>query len=408
MADKLKVYMGLDLNEERAMASLYCDGMKEPESLSASASEERFLVPMAIYCTNKGRYFYGDEAIRRKERPEGTFLGNLYEEALDPQNQFARQMLVQFIRRLIRFCDRYHFQNWELVLSVTIPEITDSAVRLFDFVREELELLPENFCLMDYGESFFAHTYSQDPSIWLHDVALFDLTNDKIRFILLHLNDRRRMRWISSERREWDLPEELQEPSEKKDAFLAQIVRKCFQSKIISGVYCIGAGFDGGWMKDTLRMMGSHKRVFKGKNLHTIGACLAACLKDMADGLTFYYDCPYKVKGELSLKLMQNGEMTYHKLTQLGENWFSPVRDCYLLCDGDDTLEVRIRTLNNWNGKTETFTLADLPPREPKSVRLRVQAIMANSTEGVLRILDDGFGDLFESSGKIWEFPIRF
>ena len=69
-----KVYIGIDLNDERAMVSLFYEGMKQVETVSAVPGEERFQIPLAVFCTGQGNYYYGEEALRRQDRALYVYL----------------------------------------------------------------------------------------------------------------------------------------------------------------------------------------------------------------------------------------------------------------------------------------------------------------------------------------------
>ncbi|MCC8029739.1 MAG: DUF5716 family protein [Lachnospiraceae bacterium] len=406
MSEKRRLFIGIDLNDEKAMVSFFTEEMKRPETVSTIPGEERFQIPTAIFCTGQGNYFYGEEAIKRQERTDGNFFSNLYEESLDPEHVAYRNMLVQFIRRLMRFKEKYDRQGLEPYLAVSIPEITDSAVGLFEFVRKELDLPPENFQLMDRGESFFAYTYHQDETICRHDAALIDFRGEKIFSVVLHADGYGAVKRVAPAVKQWKLPEYLMDHESGKDEFFANVVREAFQKRVISGVFFIGDGFDGGWMQETLRVVGPNKRVFLGKNLYTLGACYAGYRNVVTEGWHYYYDGPYKLRGEISLKVMRGGAPCFLRLTQLGENWFTPTGTYYFLYDGDPSLDVWIRIRQRMNARIENFTMDYIPERDPRSIRLCVQAVPVSGSEVIIRVSDDGFGDLFESTGKVWEFPV--
>ncbi len=401
-----KLYIGIDLNNERAMVSLFHEGMQEIETVSSVPGGEHYQIPTAVYCSPRGEYYYGDEALRRQNRADGSFFSDLYLGAQMPDNVIGRNMLVQFLRRLIRFRERYALEHMDPCLAVTVPEITDGIIGLFEFVCEELGFAPDHFRLMDYGESFFAHTYHQEASVWLHDVALFDFQENRIFFLLLHTDGNGTVKRVTSESKEWTVPGYLLDQPEARDEFFANIIREAFMKKIISGVYLIGDGFDGDWLGESLRVIGPGKRVFKGKNLYTRGACLAAYRNDVTEGWHYYYDCFYKLHGEVSLKVQKDGKLYFLRLTQLGENWFAPTETYYLMYDGDPRLEVWIRVRERMEPRTENFVLDYLPDRDSGSIRLSVKALPVSGTKILLHVEDDGFGELFESSGKVWEFPV--
>ena len=388
------------------MVSLFHEGMREVETVSSVPGEEHYQIPTAIFCTGQGNYFYGEEALRRQDRTDGSFFSDLYLDSQIPDNVICRNMLVQFLRRLIRFRERYDLEHLEPYLAITVPEITDGIVDLFGYVQKELGIEPGHFRLMDYGESFFAHTYHQDASVRMHDVALFDFQNDKIICMILHTDGVGTVKRVTSEKKEWTVPGYLLDQPEGRDEFFANVLREAFMKKIISGVYFIGDGFDGDWLRESLRVIGPNKRVFRGKNLYTRGACLAAYRNEVTEGWHYYYDCFYKLHGEISLKLQKNGEPYFLRLTQLGENWFAPTETYYMMYDKDPVLEVCVRVRERLDARVENYTLDYLPERDAGSIRLSVKAVPVSGKKVILRVEDDGFGELFEPSGKVWEFPV--
>ncbi len=406
MEERDLLYIGIDLNETRAMVSLFYDEMEEPETVTTVPAEEHFRIPTAVYAAEDGTYYYGDEAVRRRDNPDGTYFSDIYAEALEEEGVVYRNMLVQYLRRLIRFSERYDAYELDPILAVTVPAIDEDVVELFRYVREELGFDEWHFMLMDYGESFFAYAYHQDPAVYTHDVALFDYEGEQVSYILLHADAPGEIKRVTSTREDWAFPGYLAGQNRQMDEFFSGIVRQAFEKAIVSGVYFVGDGFDGGWMDASLRVVGPNKRVFKGKNLYTVGACYAAQRAQAPEGRNYYYDCPYKLQGEISMKVLRDGEPTYVRLAELGESWFAPTPQYSFLYDGNPVLETYTRMRQRMNARVDSFALEYLPERKARSIRLGIRAFPINSREVVLRVTDDGFGELFESSGKVWEFSI--
>lgn len=59
---------------------------------------------------------------------------------------------------------------------------------------------------------------------------------------------------------------------------------------------------------------------------------------------------------------------------------------------------------NSKEAKIEKLTLADLPERPPRTTRLRIKAQPVSDMEVKIRIKDLGFGEIFKSSDKTWEY----
>ena len=107
MEQKKILYMGIDLTDEQAMVSLFGRGMEEPETIMTGASKERYGIPVAMYLADSGHIFYGEEALRRKENPQGDFFDHLYQRALDETDDqsFIRDWMKQRVNRsFIRDC----------------------------------------------------------------------------------------------------------------------------------------------------------------------------------------------------------------------------------------------------------------------------------------------------------------
>ena len=411
MEQKKILYMGIDLTDTQAMVSLFGRGMEEPETIMTGAAKERYGIPAAMYLADSGHTFYGEEALKRKENPQGDFFDHLYQRALeeaDGEQQFYQGLLRQFIQRLIRLKDRYRFDAQELCVSITVPEITKQVVAVFHRIREELKLSKEQFFLMDHGESFFAHTYHQEALLWQHDVALFDFASKQVTFYLLHRRHGAKVQMVTAEKKVWEVPLYVHQDARVKDDFFSNLIREAFASHMISAVYFVGDGFDGAWLKESLRVLGGNKRVFLGKNLFTKGACYAAYRYTDASFWGFFYNCDYKMQGEIRLQVQRDGENAAIRLVEAGQNWFAPAPEYTLLYDGIPELSVTIGEIGRINTQTSVFQLTDLPDRPEKTLRFRIRALAKNGRNVVLRLEDDGFGELFESSGKVWEFPVTF
>lgn len=156
MEQKKILYMGIDLTDEQAMVSLFGRGMEEPETIMTGASKSGMAPVASIW--RSGHIFYGEEALRRKENPQGDFLIICISRALDEtesESKFYQGLLRQFVQRLIQLKDRYRFDAQEMCVCITVPEITKQVVTVFQWMCKELGLFGEQFFLMDSWRKFF-------------------------------------------------------------------------------------------------------------------------------------------------------------------------------------------------------------------------------------------------------------
>ena len=412
MEQKKEFYIGIDIGKTRAMISLYVKGREEPETVSTVRGMEKFGIPTAMFLEKNGSCYYGEEALKRREQPDGDFFDKLYEMALAEQQNpeeetfLYRGLLLQFIRRLIRLKERYGLTEEAVCTAITVPSVDCDVIGLFHYLRQELGKTEEELILMDYAESFFLHTYHQEAVLWQHDVAMFYFQDTDLYFYLLHRNGGLRVQLVRSEQKKWEVPEQICTHPELKDEYFANIVRESFAKHAISTVYFIGDGFDGNWLKESLRVMGRNKRGFLGKNLLTRGAAYGAWRYTSPDPWGFFFPCSYKTPGEVSVRVESDGKEGFVRLVEAGQNWFCTTPVYKLLYDGTPELTVQVKRIGAGNSRMLHFTLTDLPDRPQATIRFRLQAKLKSSTEVILRLEDDGFGAFYKSSGKVWEFPV--
>ncbi len=406
MEETKYLYIGIDIRKERAMISFFHQGLTAPETISTVADEERYAIPPAIYRTAEGTLFYGAEAQKRSGEADGAYFPDLYTRAVEGEEE-AKGYLLLFLRRLLQFADHYADLGLTPLLAITVPSLDPPVISCFTSLRDELGFGEEEFFLMDYAESFFAYAYHQDPAITMHDVILFDFEGEEITAILLHADGVGGMRRVSPGRKSWAFSPVRCPRGELKDQFMARVVQDAFAKHIISGIYLVGEGFDGNWMKETLQAMGPNKRIFLGRNLSTQGAALVAYRNVVTKGWNYYFNGPYKLKGEVSLKVRRRGSGQQLRLTTLGANYFLSTPTYRFLYDGDPQLEIWIRTRERNRARVDLFTLDCLPERPKRSIRLCLRAVPKSDTTAILEVWDDGFGELYESSGKRWEFLLN-
>ena len=75
--EKNKIYIGIDLDDNRALVSFLAEGEQEPVSASAQKTEETYCFPTSLYIGKSERYLYGAEAEKKCTSPEGKFYDHL-------------------------------------------------------------------------------------------------------------------------------------------------------------------------------------------------------------------------------------------------------------------------------------------------------------------------------------------
>ncbi len=109
-----------------------------------------------------------------------------------------------------------------------------------------------------------------------------------------------------------------------------------------------------------------------------------------------------KLKSNIGMDVIRNGEDSYLALLNGGENWFDSKKSVDLIIDSGNSFTVTITPLDGRNVRRVEIVLDGLKEHEPKTIRIRVEAFM--ETEDMLRfnVTDMGFGDFYPGSGQLF------
>ena len=406
--EKTSYYLGIDLDNDNAVISYFQLNMKEPETVSTVAGSEVYQIPLIL--TKKhgiGQWFIGEEAKRLALLQGEEAVSGLLQAALAGKEFFiegetykAQELLALYIKKLVYLAGKLGNPVIPDFLVITLEQLSREVTELFLQVAERIGIPEGKLTLIDRRESFYYFAFSQQKELWLHDVCLFDNRGDEVWCRRLERDQRTmpQLVTISEEQRNIDRA--------NKDASFLKIVSEVTGGHIVSAVYLTGDGFDGEWMKESLSFLCKGRRVFMGKNLYSKGACYAAARKCMTEenSWQFVYMGDNEMKVNVSLKVQSQGKTEFFTLISAGDNWYETVGECEVLLDGSNEIDFWLQLPNSKEAKIEKLTLADLPERPPRTTRLRIKAQPVSDMEVKIRIKDLGFGEIFKSSDKTWEY----
>jgi len=402
------VYLGIDLNDRYAMISYYQLNMKEPETVSTIAGSEKYQIPTLLAKRKHlGQWYYGDDAKKMAKTSEVICVDALLRRAVngetvhvEDESYEAWELLALFLKKLMDLpmklgavsgCDR-------LVLSV--ERLSKENMEVFWKIAPKLGLLPEQFMVIGHKESFYNFALSQPEELWLHDVYLFENDGKNLHYYGLKRNTRTTPQVVS-------IKESVKTPmdADKDEEFLA-VLQKAFENQIISTVYLVGEGFEGGWMKNSLGYLCRGRRAFMGNNLYSKGACYAAAVRDNSENWKFIYMGENEMKFNLSLKVRNSGNLAFYTLISAGKNWFETTGECEVILSGTPEIDFWKQLPNSREAVIESLELTDLPSRPDRTTRLRITATPVSDEKIEVKIRDLGFGEIYRSTDKTWKYTM--
>ena len=398
----------IDIGAKNSLISLYDLHMDEPRTLGTVMGSEAYQIP--TYLAKKrgvGQWFFGNDAMRQVQLNMAIGVENLYERAqrrerifIDTEEYAASDLLMIYIKKLLALPGAAALKLPLRKLVITVESLDVDTIELFTMIGARLGLSSGTLVLIDHRESFYYYVLSQDPAVYLHDVMLFDYTAGRLNHCLLKRNTNTRPQVVSL------LYTRDGRIVDDKDLAFDEIIRKSFYGEIISSAYLIGDGFDGDWMDVSLKRLLKGHRVFVGKNLYSKGACYAGVVKDERKDWPFVYIGENELKLNLSLKVLDKNEMKFITLMSAGNSWYEQQGECEVILDGTPEVECWIQKPDSRQAHIEMLTLHDMPERENRTTRLRIQAEALSDKEVSLKITDLGFGEIVPATNKVWEHTI--
>lgn len=408
MGNSEGAYLGIDISARSTVISIYKSNMDEPATVSTILGEENYSIPTVLAKRyGMGQWFFGDEAISKSRTKEAMLVDDLYTLALKNEEVFvdgesfqARELMVIYFNKLFAIPGPMAAMGDIEKLVVCVDQVNLEVMELMNYIISRLSIDSNRLMLIDRNECFYFYALSQRPELFLYSVALFDYSGSNMISCVLNRNQSTRPQMITLDVvNHGDI-------TDNRDEKFDVIIADTFGSTLFSSVYLVGDGFDGEWMKVSLARLCKGRKVFMGKNLYSKGACYAGYTKDGKRDWPFIYIGDNDLKLNLSIKILENNVMKFFTLIDAGQSWYDAKGECEVILDGEPELEFYIQRPESREAHTEVLELTDMPKRENRTTRLRIEASPISDVAVSIIITDLGFGEISPSSGKSWEHTI--
>lgn len=404
-----KVIVGYDLGNKYAQISCYVTGSEEEiRTLSSVAGSSVYTIPLAL-SKRQGvnQWFYGSEAIRYAGEEEGILVENLLKLARDgepvqidgaPIDPVA--LLTLFLKRSLGLLSQVTNTERIGALMITCEELDHRMLEVLTAATEGLHLKTDQICFQSHVESFYYYNLYQPEELWRHKTILCEYGDASIRTYCMECNRHTTPVVAYMEEREFPFP--VPESDEK----MQEIAKKLCENQMISSVYLIGEAFSRDWMKESLRYLCKGRRVFQGNNLFSKGACYGMMerLTPGENGKNHVFLGKDKLKSNIGMKVLRQGEVSYQALLDAGINWYEAknTMEFYLL-EGR-AVEILITSLTGKGNR-----IARIVPEELQEgiIRLRISVEMRDDTHLKVELEDLGFGTFRAATHHIWKEEIE-
>lgn len=403
---KNKIIVGYDLGDLWSQISFCRLDDKEPETLSVVAGEQQYNFPTAL-CrrTETNQWVYGKEAVKLAAQGRGPSVDRLLtlaregaeveagEEKLDPV-----ALLALFMKRSLSLLGLTAFPQQIEMVMITVDELDRRTAEVLTQAASLMELQAQQVYFQSYAESFYHYMLHQPRELWMGQSLICDYEGDRLKTYRLDWNKRTTPVVAFVEDQEYC-------PMQPEDEALLKIAEESCGDRTISSVYLLGREFEGDWYQESLRYLCRGRRVFRGDNLYSKGACYGARGRVMPDETEkqFVFLGKDKLQANVGMEALRGGQDSYYALLDAGVNWFEAEKRCEFYLENGNSFSIRVISLTGKENKEIEIILNDLPVRQERATRIRMLISMESGEEVSVTLEDMGFGEIYPATHKIWQ-----
>ena len=177
----------------------------------------------------------------------------------------------------------------------------------------------------------------------------------------------------------------------------------------VASLFVTGRGFEGNWVSDVLRLLSGGRRVFRGQNLYTQGACYAETeLFRGESNADFSVLTPEQITADVYL-VAENTEQEEDVLLAAAGDFYRKVNtELDLIFDGTDKLTIKVLPAGETTPKLLRFAPGLSELRGDRTSRYCLRVFFVKRDLMVIQLKDVGFGVFRPSSFRIYEEVVDF
>ena len=418
---KGSVLVGYDLGEKYSQISYCVYGQEEATTIATVVGTKQYNIPTML-CKREGvnQWFYGKDAVKNMDE-EGMFpLEGLLDLArkgdaieLDGESYDPVALLTLFLKRSMTLMNFIATVEKIDAIMFTVDELDDRMVEILSQASVNLGLKTTHIFFQSHTESFYAFMLHQPPELWNYQAMACEHDGVRLKIYRMECNKRTTPIVVLIEEQIYEtlvIPEETEEEAVREDVYrmaderFLGILRKMCEGRIMSSVYLLGDGFRAEWDKQSIQFLCHNRRVFRGNNLFSRGACygLLEKLEPSEAGSKHVFLGKDKLKSNIGMNVLRQGRESYFALLDAGENWYEVQKECEFLLEGERELKFVVTPLTGKDIETRVIPLAGGNKGAPYT-RYRMEMAMSAPETVQIKVTDMGFGELFPASGQVWE-----
>lgn len=419
MAVKHSLLVGLDLGERITQLSCFDQKLFEPapigRELSAGGDREYEIATALVMVPSKGEWRFADDA---DNKGEGVLIDRILQRVregelftLDGYTFQSKEVLKRFLIKTLSLLSEYYPNETIKCLVISLPFKHPALTKMLREVCGELDIRKDRLVIQNHKQSYMYYAVSQPRELWLNNVGMFEFDRDQLTYSQINI-DRRTLPCIVGVNQK-DLSDQMDfnmihdEEVDISYAFV-NLAETILHKKLVTTLYVTGEAFEYEWADDALKQLCNGRRVFRGQNIYTKGACYAA--REYTDEAKLQ-QCMFLDEDMISSTILIR---TYHEaeirdviLAKAGTVWDEVDTSIDVIPDREMEIQLMAQNVLRHETTSHMLSLSGFADRENKMTRFTIRIRFADPETCIITLKDNGFGEFYPSSNRIWERLIK-
>lgn len=416
-----KRVVGFDICDTYAQISYANIDSDSVETVSSVAGAEVFNIP-TVLCKKKGvnHWLYGKEALLEKD---GILIENLLSLAvsgepiqIEGRSYQPEALLTLFCKRCLGMLSQITTTEKIAAMMITCKKLDNRILEVLGQVVAGLGLKTDKVFFQSHMESFYYYMIYQPEELWTRQTLLCEYRGNSIAVYRMECNRRTTpvVVYMEDDKYPFTAYEPMPEGEslrkqkmERMDEEFLHLLENVCQNRLISSVYLIGENFSEEWMKEALRYLCKGRRVFRGNNLFSKGACFGMLerIRQSEVGKNHVFLGKDKLKTNVGMRIFRRGQDSYYALLDAGVNWYEAEGALEFYLQDGNRIELMLTSVIGGNNRLAAINLEGLPEG---CCRLRMHLHLKDEKHLLVEIEDLGFGVFRPATHRIWQEELEF
>ncbi|MCR5521051.1 MAG: hypothetical protein K6F44_03970 [Lachnospiraceae bacterium] len=416
MDEERTLILGMDLCDG-SLQLAYIDERGDMVSVSPFTKDVgKYRIPTAI-CTDRQykEWYCGQDAQRLKDREGIVYFDDLLSKVANDDGEPAlggltpTALLTHYFRIVLTALRERTGGQIIKGLTVTIKQEDIAAEHAVKEAFAQLGIESDRLSVITHSEAFANYVISQNKDIWINDVGLFYMSEDAFDFYRLTFGRKQGPTCIVTEKT--DLSSYVSGASviggDMTNAITGfkEAVSKMINKQMVSALYFTGPGFESSWADEVLKGLCTGRRIFRGQNLYVKGAGYKArrSFAPAENEEEYVYIAPDALKSSISLRAYKDGGYEEAILADIGTPYLRASKKVEVIMDGTNELDLIVHNVLKKDFVCAIMTLDNMEERTDRSGKVSITLNFADRDTCVITVRDVGFGEIRDTTYRIWE-----